>query len=117
MGEVLVGIFTGFIASGIFLLFLRNLRPNIEISPQIAYTENNGIRRYTIKLINKNKRNIVDIRTELLLVRSKNVPGGAVLNTQNVALKKDKAFILSSYDKKDVDAKYARRFVTEEDLH
>ena len=51
------------------------------------------------------------------MVRSKNVPGGAVLYTQSISLKKDKAFILSSYDKTDVDAKYARRFVSEEPIH
>jgi len=113
MSEIIVGVLSGFIASGIFLLFLRSLRPNIHISPEIAVNNN----KYTIKIINKSQRNAVDIRVELLLVQSKNVPGGSIISTNTIQLNKDKAFILAGYDSNDTDAKYARRFNTDEDLH
>jgi hypothetical protein len=67
------------------------------------------------KIINNGKRNIVNIRSELLLVSAQNVNGGAILTTE--VLKEDSAFILARYDKKDKDAKYARRFTFRKNLH
>ncbi len=65
----------------------------------------------------KGKRNIVDIKAELLLVKSKNVPGGAIFSTTKIPLEKKRVFILSRYDKKNTNADFAGRFVTEEALH
>jgi hypothetical protein len=113
---IAIGISSSLFASIIFLLFLRRLRPNIEIATQIAYYDKDGKKRYTIKLINTSNRNIVDIRAELLLVKSTNVPGGAIFNTTNIKLTKNSAFVLDAYDKNDKEAKFARRFVTEENL-
>ena len=116
METIAIGILSSLFASIIFLLFLRNLRPNIEIAPQIAYSDKDGSKNYVIKLINTGSRNIIDIRAELLLVKSTNVPGGAIFNTTKIKLNKDSAFVLDAYDKNDKEAKFARRFVTAENL-
>jgi len=116
MIEIGIGILSGLIASTTFLLILRKLRPMINISPQISCSLEDGKKEYAIKIINKNKRNIVDLRVELLLVQSSNVPGGFILNTNSIALKTDHAFIVSKFDSADKDAEYARRFVCYENL-
>ena len=109
---VLTSVISSIVASSIFLLILRKLRPRIVISPEIAFSEEGGIKRYHIKILNKGMRNIVDIRAELSLVKMVNVPNGFVLKNSDISLNKDSAFILSSFNKKDTNAKYARRFHT-----
>ena len=113
MIEIIIGVSSSIFASTLFLFFLRSLRPNIIIVPKIAYV-NNENPKYVFKLLNKGRRNIVDIRGELLLVSIRNVHGGAILKT--TVLKKFSAFILAKYDKKDKDAKYARRFTFNKNL-
>ena len=115
MIEILLGVASSVVASTIFLIFLRNMRPNLVIAREIAFMENGNESKYIFKVINKGRRNIVDIRGELLLVKTNNVHGGAILDTK--ALKEYEAFIISKYDKHDDDAKYARRFKFSNDLN
>jgi hypothetical protein len=114
--EIVVAIFSSFVASSFFLFFLRNLRPSIDISKVIAVEEKQDCTVYQVKIINRSPRNVVDLRAELLLVKSVNVPGGSVLRTEVIPLKKDKAFILSAFNANDKDAQYALRFTTTEDM-
>lgn len=115
MIEILLGITSSIVASTIFLIFLKNMRPNLVIAPEIAFMKNGNKSKYIFKVINKGRRNIVDIRGELLLVKTSNVHGGAILNT--ISLDEYEAFIIEKYDKHDDDAKYARRFRFSSDLN
>jgi len=114
MNEIAIGVISSLVASGLFLLFLRNLRPKIQIAKKIAKAETDEGLVYVFKFINRGRRNIVDIRAQLMLVTHEHVVGGAILKTKE--LKSYSALILNKYDKNDNDAHYARRFTFKEKL-
>jgi len=113
--EIIIGILSSFIASIVFLQFLIRLRPNIEISPYISYGDNNG--NFRIKIINRSKRDAINLKYELSIVTPVNVPNGTVSNYKTLKLKKDNAFEIKGFDKSDTSAGYAKRIVTSENLY
>lgn len=56
------GVIASVVASAIFLIFLSFQKPNIKISKQIAYREENGEKYYTIKIVNKTWSPIINIQ-------------------------------------------------------
>ena len=104
------------IASAVFLAVIRNYRPNLIISPEIAKISEPSRTEYTIKILNKGKRSVINLKFELLIVTNKFVPDGTLSSTKKLKLEKDYAFVLCPYSKKDRDAKYARRIYMTENL-
>lgn len=88
--DLLIGIgeksISALVASALSLLGLRLLRPRIGISPQIVswWSEENQEMRYSIKIVNKSRRGLVEPRFELTLLyensegrtKSKFIPRG-----------------------------------------
>jgi len=108
-----IGIFSSFLASLMYLSFLSLLRPKILISPKISKSESGN---YVIKVINKSKRDAVDIQAELCLLTPINVPKGQIWKRQKIPLNTSKLMVLRKFDTKDKDAIYAFRFTTKVNL-
>ncbi len=109
---IIVGVLSSLLASLIFLFFLRLMRPKIVISDKIAKTGD----RFVIKVVNKSRRDAVDIKVEFLLMTPVSVPNGIILRRRPILLKRDYLMVLPRYDKRDKDASYAFRFTTQENL-
>lgn len=118
LGIVFTSFFTSFISAIFFLLMMKQFKPNILISPEIAQSfDSYGKEKYTIKVINKTKYNIYDIEAQLHIVRQECTPTGCIEKTEIIAFKRENPFILTKFDKKDKNANYAYRFLTYENLN
>ncbi len=68
LDKILLSVFIGIFTSALFLLFLSKFKPKILISPIIAKRLGDDDKYlYSIKIINKTKYTLVDIKAELLL--------------------------------------------------
>ena len=56
VGDILLSILSGLVASGVFLFVLSKYRPMIEISPYIARENDSEGKYFVFKIINKSKR-------------------------------------------------------------
>lgn len=114
--DVFFAVVTGFMGSLLVVVFLYRLRPKIEISKFIAEQHCESDITYGFKLINRTPYPLVDISVELVLVTSKNVPGGTVFAGREVPLIRDRFFDLGRFDVKDKEAHYALRIGCAENL-
>lgn len=115
---IIIGVLSSFVASLIFLLFLTRVRPNIVISDQIAKSRSTktGELVYIIKIINKTKRPIIDIKVQLHLINLVVMPGGVIRNTNKIALKSSEIMEISKFDLNDKMGNYAYRFIVNENI-
>ncbi|MCD4783177.1 MAG: hypothetical protein K8T10_05015 [Candidatus Eremiobacteraeota bacterium] len=115
---IIIGVLSSFVASLIFLLFLTRVRPNIVISNQIAKSKSlkTGELVYIIRIINKTKRPIIDIKAQLHLINLVVMPGGVIKNTKIIALKTSEIMEISKFDSKDKMWNYAYRFIVDENI-
>jgi len=116
VGNILLSILSGLVASGVFLLVLSKLRPSIEISPFIAREKDDDGKFFTFKIVNKSRRSCIGVKVDASLAKQTNVQGGHTFWTKQLPLKQTEVFEISRNDKKDSNADYAWRFVTDEDL-
>lgn len=112
----LLGVFGSIIASMIFLAALRSFRPKLEISNVIARNKSDGVKKFTIKILNKGKRSVVDLRFELLLMTKQSIKGGELRKATVIPLAKNHAFILYGFSHGDREFRYARRINISDDL-
>jgi hypothetical protein len=115
--SIIIGIMSSLAASLLFLLFLSRLKPRIVISSQIAkekISENKIV--YKIKVINKGVRSIINIKARLHLMILKVVSGGVMVRSIEIPLIRTDPLEIPGFDPKDVQASYAFRFRTYEDL-
>src|SRR5437764_997789 len=113
----IIGVASSFTASLLFLYLLRRFRPKLSISPQIArYKPSSGPTEYIIKVVNRKKRPIINIRVRLLIITRMNVPGGYVNNTKKVELKTEDIFQISGFDPNATTVVYTWRFLTHQNL-
>ncbi len=77
---VVVGVVSSVIASSVWLLGLRRLRPRIDISPWIVedVRPDGEPACYRIKIINRSRRAVVDLAFELAVMRPERTQGGVV---------------------------------------
>ncbi|MEI8273504.1 MAG: hypothetical protein WCG08_12850 [Paludibacter sp.] len=117
LGIIVTGLFTSLISAITFLYILNLLRPKIEISPQISkgLSLKNEL-KYSIKVINKTKFNIYDIKAQLHIIRKHQTPSGEIEKSELIELKRNVPFVLKKFDKKDTSYDYVFRFVTYVDL-
>ena len=80
---ILVGVFT----SAIFLLILSRFRPKIDISPKIACgTNTRGATVYRIKVINRSRVPLTDIKAQFHICETSQTATGAIRNTNPIRI-------------------------------
>ena len=116
--KVVLAVLIGVVSSAIFFFVLSRLTPKLEISPQIAKGRStlDGATIYRIKVINRTKKPVTDIRAQLHRITSYQTKGGAIFKSKPLKLQRSAPLVIDKYDKKDPDAGYAYRFLTFEDL-
>lgn len=114
---IVVGILSSFLASGIFLIYINRLKPKIEISPEISYyKDETETFYYVIKILNKGKRNVINVKVKLSIIKEIIISGGRVNRAKKLNLKTDEIVCIPLYSKKDTDAKYAFRIRCSDNL-
>jgi len=116
------GIVSSSLASFIFIKYLSNLVPKIEISEYISKQEESGKIVYRVKVINKTRRPIINVKLNMHLVFVR-VGGGGIRNGGGVikrlvpvALATESVPEIAAFNPKDNEADYACRFRTYKDI-
>lgn len=82
--SVAIGTLSSVAASIIWLLALRRVKPRIDVSPSIAEDGRSGSRQWRVNIINRSSRAVVDLRVELVRVRSQSARNGSVNMTRSI---------------------------------
>ena len=115
--KAVLAIFVGLVANGMFLCIISKFRPKIDISQHIAHRlDKNGKSIYRIKVINRTRYPIVDIKAQLHVFKSRQTATGEIWISTSIELKQSDPIIIDKYDKIDKDANYAYRFITYKDI-
>ncbi|HFG2217080.1 TPA: hypothetical protein ACGF9Q_003459 [Vibrio cholerae] len=115
---ILVGVLGSVLASVIIIFSMFNIKPNISISPEIAYGKNkDGKTTYKIKVKNNSRRSVIDISAELHLLRPFNTPNGIGRDSTLINMRKSGVMKLAPRGVSDHGEDFAFRFLTEEPLH
>jgi hypothetical protein len=113
--NLFIGVVSGVVASAIFLLLLFTLRPKLVFSNLIADPE--GGAKFVFKILNKSKYAALDLEIQVSIVTPYATPGGeTVWAHQDISLRKNTLFELPRFSKNDIEAKYALRFSTQQNL-
>jgi hypothetical protein len=86
-----LGFVVGILSSWALWYYLLNVKPKIEISPNIAYNPRNGTLH--VKVRNARRRQVTDIQSSLAVVERK--PDGRLLTIHIARLKRDTLFVLA----------------------
>lgn len=114
--SIVIGVLAGITASWLFWFLLSRLKPNLIISKKIAKVKNKrGQHIYTIKVINKSRRKIININAQLYLLTMETTFGN-FSTIREIELKRNKVMELSRFNIKDKEANYNWRFVTEKPI-
>lgn len=115
---ILIGVFSSFVATVVFLVCLRSLRPKIVVSDKIARAKDpdTGKDVWIVKVVNIGRRPFADVKVRLVMVHTHAGYGGPVLTIEDLKLRRDTLFQMPRYDKHDADAKYAVQFRIDEDI-
>jgi hypothetical protein len=114
---IILGALSSLIASVLFLLFLTRLRPRVVISECIAKgMDSKGEPIYRIKVINRTRVPIINVRVQLHFMRPTVVPGGLIYISKEITFQRSDILELSPFDLKDNTAAYAYRFRSYEDI-
>lgn len=108
------GAVASFVASVIFLAFLRAIRPRVTICPLIARSAvPEGPGTHSIKVVNNSMFPLIDIDARLDLIRRLPLPpeGQPLLKITNIPLSMPHLFTLDRYWPWDPEGKYAVRFI------
>lgn len=118
MDKILIAILVSLISSAVFLYILSRLKPKLEISPEIAkgVSTVNNRNIYRIKVINKSRQPVTDVRAQLHLLRSYQVKGGSIWKSKALELTRSDPMIIDKFDKNCRDVNYAYRFLTYDDI-
>jgi len=118
LDKIVLSLLVGIVTSILFLLILSRYRPIIEISQNIAKRYEKDIDKnvYSIKVINKTKYPIVDVRVELILKTPVQTANGEVWRVRKIPLRIDSLLSLQKFNKNDDNARFAYRFATESDV-
>lgn len=116
--KIILAIIIGLITSGTFLIILARFKPKIDISPKIArgLSTKTGETVYRIKVINRTRAPITEIRAQLHIFKNYQTATGEIWKSDAIELKRSDPIIIDKYDRKDENANYAYRFLTYEDL-
>jgi hypothetical protein len=120
--DFLTALLVGVLASVAFLALLSRMRPRIDVSPWIAKAAprvDKGINvfPYRIKIRNRTRASVVDIRAQLQLITRMDGSGGVLF--RRVALPRHKRnvdhaiFSIGRYDKNDPEQSFLYRYTFE----
>lgn len=114
---ITIGVVSSFISSFLFLLVLLGLKPRIEISPKISkYVDTKNREVYVMKIINKGKRDAIDVTIVFHLVRETAVSGGLVRHSKRLMLQTKNILNIPKFRRSDKEADYAFRIKSLEKL-
>ncbi|HZG53101.1 MAG TPA: hypothetical protein VEZ40_13275 [Pyrinomonadaceae bacterium] len=118
LDKVVLAVLVGIVSNGMFLILLSRLRPRLIISPYIARGKStlDGRLIFRIKVINRSKYPVTNIRAQLHLMKPYQSIGGEVSKSKSIRLVRADPIVLDKFSKKDIDVNYAYRFVTYEDI-
>jgi hypothetical protein len=118
LDKVILAVMVGLVTSAMFFCFLSWFKPKIEVSPVIARgtSTKNGKTIYRIKIINKTHYPITDIKAQLHIFKHYQTANGEIWKSDAVELKRADPISIDKFDKKDLDANYAYRFLTYENI-
>ena|SRR5579859_6214868 len=115
--SIILGILSSLVASIVFLLLLSTLRPNIEISESIAQGKDAlDASMYSIKVINRGRRSVMNVKAQLQLIEPTNAPNGTIEEASDIPLEGTDPLELAAFSRKDDTEGYACRFSTLEDM-
>ena len=114
----MIGVVASVTGAAIYLMLLQFLGPHIKISDNISVDRSGEKPRYTIKVINRRYRSLIDIRPSLYVVYISAAPGaGAFLKrVHNVSLKIPNIIQIPGFRWGKKNGDYAIRFSTQDDL-
>lgn len=104
--SVLSGIISGIVASIIINIYLRNKKPKIEISDNIARNPEN---EYRIKIINKSHFYVTNMIIQARLISLSTGNGGNIYSSKVIDVKQSLIYLIDPYSKDDKNAPYAIR--------
>lgn len=113
VSSIVSGIISGIIASVLLNFYYWNKSPKLLISHKIA---RNAKGEYRVKIVNLSKFYVTNIIIQVQLITVCNGNGGNILNVINLDIPYKMIQIIAPYDKNDVNAAYAVRFVLPKDL-
>ncbi len=111
--SIMSGIISGIIATVLLNHYYWHITPKLEISNDISKNEKG---EYRIKIINKSKFYVTNIFIQVQLVKISIGNGGNILNAINLDIPYKKLQIIDPYDKNNLNAPYAIRFVLPSNL-
>ena len=109
LDKLFFAIIVGIIANGLFFLALSRLKPKIAISPIIASGKStiDGRKIFRIKVINRTKSPVIQIRATLYLMRPSQTHDGEILKSRAIRLNSPDPMVFDGFLKSDVAANYA----------
>lgn len=113
---VALGLLSSIVASTLFLLGLTRMRPKISISPKIVRQVRDGSIAYGIKVINRTRFDLIDVRARFEVLEVIPDVQGPLYRRTDLKLRFSEILILQKYRRNDKDADYAFRFTTVGDL-
>lgn len=113
LSTMISGIISGIIASVVLNRYYWSIKPKLSISDDISKNEKG---EYRIKIVNKSNFYVTNIFIQVQLVKISNGNGGNILNVVNLDIPYQKLQIIDPYDKTNLNAPYAVRFVLPKDL-
>ena len=118
--SIIIGVISSVVASFIFLIAIRLLKPKIKIAPNITKSRaNSGKIIYVIKIMNRSRRSIINVQAKLQLIYTSHVSGGPVVTSKDLTLKRNEIFQIQAYGKskeKKEKADYGFRFITYDNI-
>ncbi len=107
------GIISGIIASILINIYYWRKSPKLLISKQIAKNKKG---EYRVKVVNLSKFYVTNVFVQMQLITISNGNGGTILNVKNIDIPYKVIKVIAPFDKKDINATYAIRFVIPNDL-
>jgi hypothetical protein len=115
--SILIGVLSSLVASGLFLLCLSKLRPNVEIASEISKIVEPGAKpMYCVKVINRARYPLVNVTVRMWVASPRNVVGGQIFHLDSVKMRTPEIMEIRGFDRKDKEARYAMRFIILDDL-
>ncbi|MFJ4099838.1 hypothetical protein [Amycolatopsis japonica] len=105
---IVVGVLSSVVASAVWLVALRGLRPAIEISPLIAQDPERS-NSYHVKIINRSRRALVDVSFDIAIIRIARTRGGTVDMRKTVRVAGPPPLIIPARKKDGTDNIYRLR--------
>ncbi len=88
LDKAVLAVFVGLVANGMFLCIISKFRPKIDISQQIAHRlDKDGKSIYRIKVINRTRYPIVDIKAQLHVFTSRQTATGEIWVSTSIDFK------------------------------